>query len=170
MVLWENLTIRKKLFGELAFFANAAGLQTGQWDNDMVGRAVEASPNADVDQKHVILVVEDEVLLRSMVAEFLRDAGFVVIEAANAIEAGAVIAARTKVHIVFSDIQMPGDFDGIKLADWISARCPDVHVLLTSGALSPHTESGIAGRQFVSKPYALHELERRLRGLLAGRR
>jgi CheY-like chemotaxis protein len=112
------------------------------------------------------MVVEDDVLVRSAIADYLRDAGFAVIEAANSTEATTVIASQAEVHVVFSDIQMPGGVDGIMLADWIDAHCPGVPVLLTSGTHSANTITRIAGRPFLSKPYVFDEVEKRLRELL----
>src|SRR5437879_13850595 len=80
----------------------------------------------------LVLVVEDEVLIRSAVAEYLRLAGNLVVEAANAAEAIAVFAAGVPIDVVFSDIPMPGTMGGIGLAHWVYHRQPRLHVVLTS--------------------------------------
>lgn len=67
----------------------------------------------------VILIVEDEFLLRMNAAEMIEDAGFDVVEASSAAEAIAVLEARTDIHVVFTDIQMPGSMDGLKLARFV---------------------------------------------------
>jgi PleD family two-component response regulator len=72
-------------------------------------------PNSEPVPAHVLLV-EDEVLIRSVIAETLRDAGLLVIEAANADEAWSYLQTGASVDLVFSDIQMPGSMDGIELA------------------------------------------------------
>jgi CheY-like chemotaxis protein len=80
-----------------------------------------------------ILIVEDEILIRLTVADYLRECGFHVLEASNADEAVRVLEAEVEVDIVFSDIQMPGSMDGFALAQWIRQHHPRVRVLLTSG-------------------------------------
>lgn len=112
-----------------------------------------------------MLVVEDEVMLRTVIADYLRDAGFSVVEAANAAEAKALLAAQIPVDIVFSDIQMGNGPDGLALADWIDAHCAGLPVLLTSGAFIPIGKG--RERPFISKPYIYIQLERRLREMLA---
>jgi CheY-like chemotaxis protein len=81
-----------------------------------------------------ILVVEDEVLTRLVIAEYLRECGYRVHEAANADEAVAVLETpEFIIDIVFSDVQMPGSMDGFGLAQWVRTNCPRVEVILTSG-------------------------------------
>ncbi len=80
-----------------------------------------------------MLVVEDEVLIRLVIADYLRECGYRVHEAANAAEAVAVLeSGTTSINIVFSDVQMPGDMDGFGLARWVRAHQPNVRVILTS--------------------------------------
>jgi CheY-like chemotaxis protein len=71
-----------------------------------------------------VLIVEDEAILRVNAAEIIQDAGFKVMEAANADEAIAILEARSDICIVFTDIQMPGSMDGLKLAHFIRYRGP----------------------------------------------
>ena len=78
----------------------------------------------------VILIVEDEFLLRLDSAETIESAGFEVIQAANADEA---IKARPDIHVVFTDIQMPGSMDGLKLARFVRDRWPPIKIVATSG-------------------------------------
>jgi len=83
---------------------------------------------------HTVLVVEDEVLIRLVVADYLRECGYKVYEAVNAQEAIAMLQSpAVAVDIVFSDVQMPGDMDGFALSRWIRANKPGVQVILTSG-------------------------------------
>ena len=112
-----------------------------------------------------VLVVEDEILIRSAVAEFLRDAGYRVIEAASADEAVAVFASRTQIDLVFSDINMPGTMDGVGLVRWIADHHPGIHVILTS-AISHARRAGQSGAGFLPKPYRLAEIVRRIASLL----
>jgi two-component system, response regulator PdtaR len=98
-----------------------------------------------------ILVVEDEVLVRVLVAEELRLAGFSVIEAGRADEALTFIKADEQVDLVFSDIRMPGSLNGLQLAEILRDRYPDIPVILTSGNAFPG-HIGIV-EAFVPKPY-----------------
>lgn len=109
----------------------------------------------------VVLIVEDEVLLRMAVCAHLRDAGLVVIEAVDAGEAVELLSARKSISLVFSDIDMPGPADGNDLAAWIASRHPGVKVLLTSGIAQ---EEG--GPPFIAKPYSFVELQRRIEAML----
>jgi len=108
----------------------------------------------------VILVVEDEVVLRMAVCAHLREADFVVIEAVDAQEAVELLSANRSIALVFSDINMPGPADGNDLAAWIAGRHPHVKVLLTSGIARE------GGPPFIGKPYSFLELERRIEGML----
>jgi CheY-like chemotaxis protein len=116
-------------------------------------------------EKRTILVVEDVVLVRLVVAEQLRQAGFDVIEASTADEAMRLLGAPVQIDLVFSDIELLGSsLDGFGLARWIADRRPDVKVLLTSGQVpSP----GPDGEDLLVKPYRYPELIERLRVLLS---
>jgi CheY-like chemotaxis protein len=116
--------------------------------------------------KPVVLVVEDEVLIRSAVAEYLRMSGNSVVEATNAAEAIALFAARVVVDVVFSDIQMPGPMDGLGLARWVRQHHPDIHVMLTSGNADANRAAG-AAKAFFPKPYRSAEVAARIRSVLA---
>ena len=129
-----------------------------------MGEQFDAAPEPDADRKPVALVVEDEILVRSVIAAYLRDVGFVVVEAGNGAEAKQLLAAHSEIEIVFSDIQMPGG-DGLALADWIGEHCKGVPVLLTSGESDARRKAG--PRPFIPKPYVFLQVEKRLRELLA---
>jgi len=89
--------------------------------------SVESRPNT-------ILVVEDEMLVRLAISDYLRECGFRVQEAANAEEAIQILCGSDEpIDLVFSDIEMPGELDGFGLARWVHANKPQVRVLLTSG-------------------------------------
>jgi DNA-binding response OmpR family regulator len=120
---------------------------------------------------HIILVVEDEVLIRMSVAEYLRDCGFQVFEAASGDEAIEILLAWAgNIDVVFSDVQMPGNTDGFALAHWIRANQPDIRVILTSGV--SHAASRAEGLclegPVVPKPYDHAELLAKI-GLLKER-
>ena len=98
-----------------------------------------------------ILVVEDEVLIRALIAEELRLEGFSVIEADRADDALTYIEAGEQVDLIFSDIQTPGSLDGLQLAETLRDKYPDILVILTSGKAEPK-HFGILWT-FVPKPY-----------------
>ena len=98
-----------------------------------------------------ILVVEDEVLIRALIAEELRHAGFSVTEADRADDALIYIKAGEQVDLIFSDIQTPGSLDGLQLAEILRDKCPDIPVILTSGNALPRHVGIVTA--FVPKPY-----------------
>lgn len=110
---------------------------------------------------NVVLVVEDEILIRLAIADHLRDAGIRVYEAANGTEAVDLLSHYChEIDAVFSDVMMPGPIDGAALIAWIGINCPNVPVLLTSGApgTSPEVTSVIAAGLFFLKPYDLDKV------------
>jgi len=100
----------------------------------------------------VVLVVEDETLIRELVAEELEVAGYTVIIANDADQAIAILEARQDIHLVFTDINMPGSMDGLKLAAAVRDRWPPVHIIITSGKIRPLEIP--ANALFIPKPYA----------------
>jgi CheY-like chemotaxis protein len=117
--------------------------------------------------KWTVLVVEDDILVRLTIADYLRGAGYAVFEAANAAEAAAVFASGERVDIVFTDVQMPGAMDGLMLARWVQENYPGTPVLITSGKGDAAFSSGvIADGAFFSKPYRLEAVANRIRSLL----
>jgi CheY-like chemotaxis protein len=115
----------------------------------------------------VVLVVEDEILVRLTIADYLRGAGYSVIEAADAAEALAVFASGEAVDVVFTDVQMPGSMDGLMLVRWIHEHHPGIQVLITSGRGDSALSSGlITDHAFFPKPYPLDEVASRIHSLL----
>ena len=119
-----------------------------------------------------ILVVEDEVLVRIVIAQYLRDCGYRVIETVNADEAVAVLKlAEIVVDVIFTDIDMPGAMDGFGLASWARANCPGAEVILT-GTI-PRAVNAAADlceqNHTVPKPYEPQVVHDRIRRLLAAR-
>jgi len=113
-----------------------------------------------------VLLVDDNDAVRATTAAFLRECGLSIIEAPDA--AHALLALETaKVEAVVSDIIMPGELDGMSLAQKIKIRWPDLPVLLVSGFSERAAEAQARGFPVVNKPYSLPELERRLRILVA---
>ncbi len=95
-----------------------------------------ARPDVSPDRP-VILIVEDEVLVRMLIADVLQDAGYRIIEAANADEALRVLQARPDVHVVVTDVEMPPGPTGYDLAAQVRERWPYVQVLVSSGRVFP---------------------------------
>lgn len=116
-----------------------------------------------------VLIVEDEVLSRLAMSEYLRECGFQVIEAASGVEAQQLVLAGIKVDLVFSDITMPGGVDGIDLALWLMVHCESAKVILTSGLPDSLAKAESACNQvlaFVPKPYDQADVAKRIRQLL----
>jgi len=116
----------------------------------------------------VVLIVEDEALLRMNAAEMIADAGFEVAEAANADEAIAILEARPNIHVVFTDVQMPGSMDGLKLARFVRGRWPPIRIVATSGFVRVGEQDLPEGSRFVTKPYMAAEIVATLRELTGG--
>ena len=83
----------------------------------------------------VVLVVEDEMLLRMRTVDMVEDAGFTSIEAVDADEAVAILESRSDIALLFTDIQMPGSMDGLRLAHAVHERWPPIKIILVSGQL-----------------------------------
>jgi CheY-like chemotaxis protein len=83
----------------------------------------------------VVLVVEDELLLRMRAVDMVEDAGFTSVEAVDADEAVAILESRSDISLLFTDIQMPGSMDGLKLAHAVHRRWPSIKIILVSGQL-----------------------------------
>ena len=122
--------------------------------------------------QETILLVEDEVLVRAPIAQYLRDCGYRVIEAVNAEEAMTVLLhEETVVDIVFSDIEMPGAIDGFGLAKWIREHRPGLDVLL-AGTVPRTVENAqqLCEQGSVPKPYDAQIVHNHIKRLLAARK
>jgi CheY-like chemotaxis protein len=117
---------------------------------------------------HTVLVVEDELMVRMPIVEYLRDCGYHVLEAGDAKEAIAATDADASVNLVFSDVRMPGSMDGFGLAEWFRSHHPEVPVLLTSGFSGNRglTADPVLVNGFIEKPYSQKQVERRIAALL----
>jgi CheY-like chemotaxis protein len=115
----------------------------------------------------LVLVAEDEELVRLVVVEALADAGFEVLEAEHAEAALAVLQIHAaRVHVLFTDIQMPGAMDGIALAHHTAEHWPEIALLITSARPRPHQSSLPGKSRFLVKPYQPHHLVRHIRELV----
>jgi len=113
----------------------------------------------------VVLIVEDEFLIRMDAVDMIRAAGFDVVEAANADEAIVILEDRPDITVVFTDIHMPGSMDGLKLAAAIRGRWPPIRIVATSGRAKVTDEDLPAGSRFLLKPYSAREIVGTLREL-----
>jgi CheY-like chemotaxis protein len=111
----------------------------------------------------VILIVEDDFLIRMGAVEMIEAAGFAIVEAANADEAMVILEVRLDVTVAFTDIQMPGSMDGLKLAAAIRGRWPPIKIVATSGRVNVRTNDLPEGGLFLPKPYNSAEIVRTLR-------
>ena len=114
----------------------------------------------------VVLVVEDEWLLRMDAADMIAAAGFEVVEAVDADEAIEILESRPDIAMVFTDIQMPGSMDGLKLARAIRGRWPPIKIIATSGLVDVGEKDLPEGGRFLLKPYQPKELTNVLRKLM----
>jgi two-component system, response regulator PdtaR len=107
----------------------------------------------------VVIVAEDEELIRMMAAEALTDAGFVVLEAEHAADAISILEAQARgIHILFTDVHMPGDMNGLQLAHHTYGNWPWVGLIVTSGQAVISISDLPNGGRFLSKPYKLNHL------------
>jgi two-component system, response regulator PdtaR len=116
-------------------------------------------------KRPIVLVVEDDFLLRMSATAMIEEAGFEVVEAGNADEAITMLESRSDIRLVFTDIQMPGSMDGLKLAAAVRGRWPPIKIIATSGRHFIRHGDLPEGALFLSKPYTsegisilLHEL------------
>ena len=116
-------------------------------------------------KRPVVLIVEDEFLLRMDAIDMVKAAGFEVVEAANADEAIEILESRRDITVVFTDIQMPGSMDGLKLARAVANRWPPIKIVTTSGHLDIGENDLPEGGRFLRKPYSPTELHGLLREL-----
>jgi two-component system, response regulator PdtaR len=113
----------------------------------------------------VVLIVEDEFLIRMEAVDVIRSAGFHVVEASNADEAILILESRFDITVVFTDIQMPGSMDGLKLAAAIRGRWPPIKIVATSGLLNLSEDDLPSGSRFLPKPYSPRQVVGALREL-----
>lgn len=120
-------------------------------------------PSENAAQLRTVLVVEDEVLVRHVMAVALRERGLKVLEAANAAEALSLLDGGHTIDLLFSDIQMPGALDGVGLAAQMRDRWPRARVILTSGKQPPAAAAEVG--LFIPKPYSPEQVVSTIEGL-----
>lgn len=118
-----------------------------------------------VSKRPVVLVVEDDFLLRMDAIDAVTAAGFEPVDAGNADEAIAILEAHPRIHVVFTDIQMPGSMDGLNLAKFVKDRWPPIKIVATSGYIRVSEDDLPEGGRFLPKPYTPAQIVGMLREL-----
>jgi CheY-like chemotaxis protein len=112
-------------------------------------------------KRPVVLVVENEPMVRAVAVTAVATAGFDIVEAANAVEAIAILTQRSDIHLIFTDIHMPGSMDG--LAHFVRDRWPPAKIVATSGQASISEQRLPPGGRFLPKPYGASQLAHPMR-------
>lgn len=100
-----------------------------------------------------ILIVEDDALIRMSAEYLVEEAGFIAVSATNADEAIEILEVQPDIRLVFTDIDMPGSMDGLKLSHYIRDRWPPIHLILASGKAMMAQDRLPEGAMFFPKPY-----------------
>lgn len=116
--------------------------------------------------EHTVLVVDDEVLIRMLLADVLRDNGLEVLEAANADEALVLLDSALAIDVVLTDVRMEGSIDGLQLAQTVRANRPELKIVVASGDLRTAPPPTLADA-FFPKPFELSVIASRIVSLLA---
>lgn len=111
----------------------------------------------------IILVVEDDPLVLLSAIDILEEEGYTVLQASDADEAITLLEAHPDIRIVFTDIEMPGSMDGMKLAACVRDRWPPVEIIITSGRVMSRDVALPTRGLFLPKPYRPHELTDRIK-------
>jgi two-component sensor histidine kinase len=113
-----------------------------------------------------VLVVEDEMILRMRAVEIVEDAGFCPVEAVSADEAISILESRSDISLLFTDIQMPGSIDGLKLAHAVHERWPSIKIILVSGQVKPSEAERPADSRFFGKPLGVEQMVGELQAMV----
>jgi DNA-binding NtrC family response regulator len=120
--------------------------------------------------RHVVLVVDDEFLVRNVLSEILKDAGFNVLQAENANDAIHLLEQRPRVDLVFSDVKMPG-MDGFELARWVNEHKTDMPVILASGYIGKTSMAAeLRCAEVLRKPFDFDTVIEKIRDTISRRR
>ncbi len=115
-------------------------------------------------------MVDPDILVRMVIADYLRECGYRVVEGVNADDVLAVLEAGRKIDVILTEVQLAGSVDGFELARQIRENHPDIDVILTSGVTRAADKAGICDDGPVAKPYQSHEIVRRINILRERRR
>src|SRR4051794_35901866 len=113
-----------------------------------------------------VLIVEDEMVLRMRAVDIVEDAGFTPVEAVNADEAISILETRSDISLLFTDIQMPGSMDGLKLAHAVHDRWPAIKIILVSGQVDPSEAERPTDSRFFGKPLGVEEMTAQLQVMI----
>ena len=113
-----------------------------------------------------VLIVEDEMVLRMRAVDIVEDAGFRSIEAVNADQAISILESRSDISLLFTDIQMPGSMDGLKLAHAVHDRWPAIKIILVSGQVNPSEAERPADSRFFGKPLSVEQMITELQAMV----
>lgn len=117
--------------------------------------------------RYAVLVVEDDALVRAEAVDLCEEAGFNVYEAKNADQAIRQLERHSEIRVLFTDIQMPGTMDGLKLAHAVRDRWPPVTIMVTSGRVKVSKEEMPENGLFFAKPYPPDAIIKALNGISA---
>jgi two-component sensor histidine kinase/ActR/RegA family two-component response regulator len=113
-----------------------------------------------------VLIVEDEMVLRMRAVDIVEDAGFNPVEAINADEAMTILESRSDISLLFTDIQMPGTMDGLKLAHAVHDRWPGIKIILVSGQIKPSDSEKPEDSRFFGKPIGVQQMVAHLQEMI----
>jgi two-component sensor histidine kinase/DNA-binding NarL/FixJ family response regulator len=113
-----------------------------------------------------VLIVEDEMILRMRAVDIVEDAGFRPVEAVNADDAMSILESRSDISLLFTDIQMPGSIDGLKLAHAVHDRWPSIKIILVSGQVKPSDAERPADSRFFGKPLGVEQMVAELQAMV----
>jgi two-component sensor histidine kinase/CheY-like chemotaxis protein len=149
----------------LTSLSNWRGLSLLVWLLAVKISGAHMSPSLTGSQTNV-LVVEDEMVLRMRAVDIVEDAGFTAVEAVNADEAISILEARSDISLLFTDIQMPGSMDGLKLAHAVHDRWPAIKIILVSGQVNLSEAERPADSRFFGKPLGVEEMTAQLQVMI----
>ncbi len=118
-------------------------------------------------EKPVVLIVEDEPIIRMYAALLVEEAGYLAVEAATADEALAILEQRDDVRILFTDVEMPGSLNGLQLVEVVREKWPPIGLMVTSGHVRVDPQKLPERARFFRKPYSESEIIRTLKSLPA---
>jgi two-component sensor histidine kinase/CheY-like chemotaxis protein len=113
-----------------------------------------------------VLIVEDEMVLRMRAVDIVEDAGFRAVEAVNADQAISILESRSDISLLFTDIQMPGSMDGLKLAHAVHDRWPGIKIILVSGQVNPSEAERPTDSRFFGKPLSVEQMIAELQAMV----
>lgn len=115
---------------------------------------------------HVVLVVEDEMMLRMKVVDMVEDAGYRPVEAVDADEAMTILQSRSDIALMLTDVQMPGSMNGLQLAHAVHERWPPIKIILASGQMKLSGSDIPLNSRFFGKPLQSDKVIAEMREML----